>query len=183
MFAIGTTGNQPKSSGPSHHVKPNKTECVHPCQLSYLSPPEPVVSPRWTPVYGCCSSTFSHQLFCTLTTQGAAMIRPWRQGLQRGPAVDASWKLKAGPCQEACLLLVREQRDRPLLADSHMSVRAAIILGNSLVEVLHQFVKYNSPVCQNVVKNMLTKPEIRQRASQAEDSLQLKKGLSLLLFP
>lgn len=80
---------------------------------AYLSPPGPVVSPRWTPVFGCCSSTFSHQLFCTLTTQGDAMIRPWRQELPRGPAVGASWKLKAGPCQEACLSLVREERDGP----------------------------------------------------------------------
>lgn len=112
----GGTGNQPRPSGSSHRVRPDKA-CV--CALvssAYLSPPGPVVSPRWTPVFGCCSSTFSHQLFCTLTTQGGAMIQPWRQELPRGPAVGASWKLKAGPCQEACLSFVREERDGPRLS-------------------------------------------------------------------
>lgn len=80
---------------------------------TYLSPPGPAVSPRWTPVFGCCSSTFSHQGFCTLTTQGAAMIQPWKQELLTEPAGGASWKLKAGPYQEAYLSLVRDERDRP----------------------------------------------------------------------
>lgn len=80
---------------------------------TYLSPPGHVVSPRWTPVFGCCSSMFSHQVFCTPTTQGAAMIQPWKQELPTEPAGGASLKLKAGPYQEAYLSLVRDKKDRP----------------------------------------------------------------------
>lgn len=141
---------------------------------AYLSPPGPVVSPRWTPVFGCCSSMFSHQLFCTLTTQGAAVIRPWRQELPREPAVGASWKLKAGPCQEACLPLVREERDRPWLAESRLSVRAT----NSWCSALYtkKCISYTSvyemsspPCCPHNKKHVISKTRERKELHSQND--------------
>lgn len=73
------------------------------CGPAYLSPPGHVVCPMWTPVYGCYSSMFSHLLFYTLSTRRAVLLQPWKQGPLREPAVDASWKLKVAPFQEACL--------------------------------------------------------------------------------
>lgn len=106
----------------SHRVGPGKeyVRLRERVNSADLFPPGPVVSPKWTPVFGCCSSTFSRQRFCTRTTQADVMLRPWRE-LPRG-AVGASWKLKAGPCQEACLSSVGEEKGRQRLAGTRLAV-------------------------------------------------------------